>query len=465
MTESGSSKKILILLGAIPALGGLLVGYNTAVVAGALEFITRDFSLNTVFQEFVVTSVLFGALVGAFLSGPITNNFGQRKVIQLAGLISAVGAVGIFLSPNVITLIAFRSLLGIACGIATMVAPLYVAETAPAKYRGAFVSFVQLAITIGIFLSYCTDFVFSGAGNWKAMLVLGALPGLGLMFGMLALPESPRWLAMKGRIDEAKAVLIRLGNKDDDSEIFADSGNSAEGARWSELFSGRVMAASITASVLFLVQNLSGIDGVLYYAPTIFKLVGFEGTTAQILATAGLGAVNVIATIIATGIVDRAGRRPLLLGGLGVMVLSLAVLSFSLMQAHAGPWLSYVAAGSLAVFVAAFAVSLGPIPYVIMSEIFPLRVRSMGMSLAAASAWGCNMVVTVSFLSLLEALGQANVFWLYCVICLGGLIFSYLRVPETNNCSLEDIEANLMEGVPSRYLGRKRTVNSKESTD
>ena len=455
MTETGSSKSILYLLGAIPALGGLLVGYNTAVVAGALEFVTRDFSLNTVYQELVVTSVLFGALVGAFISGPITNKLGQRKVIQLAGLVCVIGAVGIFFSANVTMLIAFRSLLGIACGIATMVAPLYVAETAPAKFRGAFVSFVQLAITIGIFLSYCTDFLFSNAGNWKAMLGLGVLPGIGLIFGMLALPESPRWLAMNGRVDEARAVLAKLGNQDDEGEILAGSASASETAAWGELFSGRVLAVSITASGLFLVQNLSGIDGVLYYAPTIFKLVGFEGTTAQILATTGLGAVNVIATIVATGVVDRAGRRPLLLGGLAVMVVSLAVLSFSLMQSNAGPWLGYVAAGSLAVFVAAFAVSLGPIPYVIMSEIFPLRVRSIGMSLAAASAWGCNMVVTVSFLSLIEMLGQANVFWAYCFICLGGLIFSYLRVPETNNCSLEDIEANLMDGVPSRYLGRK----------
>ncbi len=459
MTDSGASRNTLILLGAIPALGGLLVGYNTAVIAGALEFITHDFSLNTVFQELAVTSVLAGALVGAFLSAPMTNNLGQRKVIQFAGLISVLGAFGIFFSVNVMMLIASRSLLGIACGIATMVAPLYVAETAPAKYRGAFVSFVQLAITVGIFLSYCTDFLFSNSGNWKAMMGLGALPGFGLMFGMLALPESPRWLAMKGRVDEARAVLARLGNQEDESEILGEGGTSCQSAKWGELFSGRVMAASITASVLFLVQNLSGIDGVLYYAPTIFKLVGLEGATAQILATAGLGAVNVIATIVATGVVDRAGRRPLLLGGLAVMAVALAVLSFSLMQAQAGPWLSYVAAGALAVFVAAFAVSLGPIPYVIMSEIFPLRVRSMGMSLAAASAWGCNMIVTVSFLSLIELLGQANVFWLYCAICLGGLIFSYLRVPETNNCSLEDIESNLMDGVPSRYLGNKRGVN------
>ncbi|MBA3994418.1 MAG: MFS transporter [Cyanobacteria bacterium DS2.3.42] len=456
MSTAGlSQKQLLILLGAIPALGGLLVGYNTAVVAGALEFIAKDFSLKTVGQELVVTSILVGALIGAFLSGPLTDKLGQRLVIQLAGLICLVGAIGCALSPNETTLIIFRGLLGIACGVATMVAPLYVAETAPAKWRGAFVSAVQLAITAGIFLSYCTDYLLSPAGNWKAMMGIGAIPGAGLIAGMLLLPESPRWLAVNGKLDEARIVLEKLGNKEAEDEIVSISENKGETAAWSELFSEKVRPAAITASGLFLVQNLSGIDGVLYYAPAIFKLVGFEGTSAQILATAGLGAVNVIATIVATGFIDKAGRRPLLLGGLCVMVVSLAILSATLMFAGSAPWVSAVAATSLALFVAAFAVSLGPIPYVIMSEIFPQRVRSMGMSLAAASAWGCNMVVTVSFLSMMEMMGQANLFWLYCAICLAGLVFSYLRVPETNNCSLEDIEKNLMEGVPSRYLGKK----------
>ncbi len=456
MSTTGlSQKQLLILLGAIPALGGLLVGYNTAVVAGALEFIAKDFSLKTVGQELVVTSILVGALIGAFLSGPLTDKLGQRLVIQFAGLICLVGAIGCALSPNEITLIVFRGLLGIACGISTMVAPLYVAETAPAKWRGAFVSAVQLAITAGIFLSYCTDYLLSPAGNWKAMMGIGAIPGAGLIIGMLLLPESPRWLAVNGKLEEARIVLEKLGNKEAEDEIVSISENKGETAAWSELFSEKVRPAAITASGLFLVQNLSGIDGVLYYAPAIFKLVGFEGTSAQILATAGLGAVNVIATIVATGFIDKAGRRPLLLGGLCVMVVSLAILSATLMFAGSAPWVSAVAATSLALFVAAFAVSLGPIPYVIMSEIFPQRVRSMGMSLAAASAWGCNMVVTVSFLSMMEMMGQANLFWLYCAICLAGLVFSYLRVPETNNCSLEDIEKNLMAGVPSRYLGKK----------
>jgi MFS transporter, SP family, galactose:H+ symporter len=457
MEEGNASKKLLITLATIPVFSGLLVGYNTAVIAGADDFIVRDFSINTFEQEVVVTSILCGAFAGAFLSGPITNKLGQRRVIQLAGLICLIGAIGCSLSTNMTMLVIWRGLLGIACGIGTMVGPLYVAETTPSKWRGAFVSLVQLAITTGIFLSYCTDFALSAAGNWKLMFAIGAIPGAGLIAGMLSLPESPRWLASKGRIDEARAVLAKL-NADDGELDALTNGVASESPRWSELFSGPIRAASITASGLFLVQNLSGIDGILYYAPKIFRIAGFQGTSAEIIATAGLGLINVIATVVATSLIDRAGRRPLLLGGLVAMVLSLAVLSISFMQ-PVSPTNSVIATVSLATFVAAFALSLGPIPYVIMSEIFPARVRDLGMSLAASAAWGCNVVVTITFLSLMETVGQANLFWGYCAIGVAGLAFAYFTVPETRNCSLEDIEQNLLAGMPTRRLGDKRPVS------
>ena len=466
MISQTSSWKSLVLIGAIPAFAGLLVGFNTAVIAGALEFIATDFSLSTTLKEVVVTSILVGALVGAFLSGPLTDKFGQRKVIQLSGLLSLVCAVGCALAPDFLLLCISRTVLGLGVGIATMVAPLYVAETSPPKWRGAFVSFVQLAITIGIFLSYCVNYLLASGNGWRTMMGLGAVPGFVLIIGMFFLPESPRWLALKGRVEDARNALRQLGFGEEESqrelsamhpESDSDShGDGAAGeAKFTDLFSRQIGPVSLIACGLFLTQNFSGIDGILYYAPEIFKVVGLSGTTGQILATCGLGAINVIATIASTLFIDRAGRRPLLIGGLAVMVASLATLSISLAgSTPAGsPW---IAAVCLAVFVCAFAFSLGPIPYVIMSEIFPVRLRGMGMSLAAASAWGCNIIVTSTFLNLLELIGRSNLFWCYCGICAIGLAFSFFTVPETKNCSLELIEENLKAGVSTRNLGRPR---------
>jgi SP family galactose:H+ symporter-like MFS transporter len=346
------------------------------------------------------------------------------------------------------------------------VAPLYVAETSPPKWRGAFVSFVQLAITIGIFLSYVVNYLLANGGGWRTMMGLGAIPGFVLIIGMLFLPESPRWLALKGRVEDARNALRQLGFGEKESQLELSAmlpesnmdsqvDSTCSEPKFTDLFSRQIGPVSLIACGLFLTQNFSGIDGILYYAPQIFKVVGLSGTTGQILATCGLGAINVVATIASTLFIDRAGRRPLLIGGLAVMVVSLATLSISLAgSTPAGsPW---IAAVCLAVFVWAFAFSLGPIPYVIMSEIFPVRLRGMGMSLAAASAWGCNIIVTSTFLNLLELIGRSNLFWCYCGICAIGLAFSFFTVPETKNCSLELIEENLKAGVSTRNLGRPR---------
>ncbi len=460
MTKPGSFNKLLILVGCVPAFAGLLVGFNTAVIAGALEFIATDFALSTTVKEIVVTSILAGALAGAFASGPLTDKFGQRKTIQLAGALALACAIGCALAPNVVALSIWRTILGLGVGISTMVAPLYVAETSPVRWRGAFVSFVQLAITAGIFLAYCVNFLFSSNHDWRMMMGVGAIPGLALLMGMQLLPESPRWLALKGRLSEARLVFQRLGGGEEaEAELAAISQNDGDSQTnapaFSELFSKQVRPVSAIACGLFLAQNFSGIDGILYYAPQIFKLVGFSGIDGQILATCGVGAINVLSTIVATFVVDRAGRRPLLLWGLAIMVVSLAVLSLSI-AGTVIPTSPIVAVSCLAVFVCAFAFSLGPIPYVIMSEVFPIRLRSLGMSLAAASAWGCNVIVTMTFLSMLEWMGQSNLFWCYCGICAVGLAFSFFTVPETKNCSLEDIEANLKAGVSIRDLGRQR---------
>lgn len=433
-------------MSAVAGLAGLLFGYQTAVVAGALEFIAREFGLGIGPQQVVVASILAGAFLGASLSGQAADRFGQRPTLIATALVFVVGALGCAQAGSFLTLVSFRALLGLAVGSASAIAPLYVSETAPPQWRGALVSMVQLAVTVGILVSYLVSYAFTAAGNWRAMLALGAVPAAGLLLGMLALPESPRWLILKGKREAALRAFARLGLP------VEEGGESAEPTgTLGELLSPAIRPVVAVAAGLFLFQNLSGIDGILYYAPELFKQVGFDGQEAAILATAGVGTINVLATVVAMVLVDRLGRRPLLIGGLVVMVASLAVFALMLGRNSIVPG---VAVGCLAVYVAAFALSLGPLPYVMMAELFPLNVRSLGMSVASATSWGTNIVVSLTFLSLLKLLGSSNLFWVYCAICAVALVFSLWMVPETRGCTLEEIEANLRAGKPPRRLGR-----------
>lgn len=435
-----------ILVSAVAGLAGLLFGYQTAVVAGALEFIAHDFSLGIGPQQVVVASILGGAFVGASLSGQAADRFGQRPTLLGTALIFVLGALGCAQATSFAMLVACRTVLGLAVGSASAIAPLYVSETAPPQWRGALVSMVQLAVTVGILASYLVSYAFTASGNWRAMLAVGAAPAVVLLLGMLALPESPRWLLLKGRREEALRAFARLG-----LPVEEETGGEESAGSLGELLSPTIRPVVVVAAGLFLFQNLSGIDGILYYAPELFKQVGFDGQEAAILATAGVGSINVLATIVAMVLVDRLGRRPLLIGGLVVMVASLAVFAFTLGRGSTAPG---VAVGCLAVYVAAFALSLGPLPYVMMAELFPLNVRSLGMSVASATSWGTNILVSLTFLSLLQLLGSSNLFWVYCAICTVALGFSVLLVPETRGCTLEEIEANLRAGKPPRRLGR-----------
>lgn len=451
---TGSSTALTLAIALVAAISGFLIGYDTAAIAGALIFMSDEFGLSTFERELIVTSVLAGAFVGAVGSGPFSARFGQRPTLLLAAVIFVVGATALYLAVDFTMSLIFRAFLGLAVGASSMVAPLYIAETAPRQWRGALISMIQLAITTGILVSYLVAFHFDDYGDWRSMLGFGALPGIVLFVGMLLLPESPRWLLLKGRTDAARRDFQRIrGHPWDEAEIRIILASRSDKVAWRDLFGRAIGPVLMVAAGLFMFQNLSGIDAILYYSPVIFSFVGFEGSTSQILATAGLGAVNVAATVVAMALVDRLGRRPLLIGGIAVMVVSMALLAVSLRATDTDTAAETIAVVSLAIYVMAFALSLGPLPYVLMAEIFPLRVRSLGMSLAAAAAWGLNICVTVSFLSLVELIGQSGVFWMYAGICAVALVFAFRLVPETKNRSLEHIEANLSAGLPTRKLG------------
>jgi SP family galactose:H+ symporter-like MFS transporter len=447
------------LIAAVAALGGLLFGYDTGVISGALLFIRQVMSLSPTMQGMVVAIALAGAAIGAATAGYLSDRNGRRLVILGAGLLFIAGAVISAVAQSVIVLVIGRFLVGLAIGVASMLTPLYLAEISPARVRGAIVSLNQLCITGGILVSYLVGFALAGASDgWRWMLALGALPGIILAAGMLVLPESPRWLAGRGRIPDAGAVLQHLrGTADVLDELntlrtdLAREGRQLAGA--SELLSPRLRRPLIIGIGLAMFQQITGINTVIYFAPTIFQSAGLSSAATSILATAGVGAVNVIMTIVSIRLIDRLGRRQLLFWSLGGMAVTLFVLAGAFFSGASGQ-LAWVAVASVAAFVGFFAIGLGPVFWLLIAEIFPLAVRGRAMSLATVANWSFNLTVSATFLNLVGAVGSAGAFLVYAVLSLAALAFIALIVPETKGRSLEQIEAALDAGrasVPSGH--------------
>lgn len=433
-------------------MSGLLIGYSTAVIAPVLVLISEVFGLDPMMQGVVVSAVLLGGLVGSLAAGGLIRRLGERPVLAATAVLFLLGAIGSALAGSVASLVAWRLVLGLGVGAATMVTPLYVSETAPVHLRGALVSIIQLAITVGILLSYLVGAAWTASGWWQAMLAVGLLPALLMLAGLAFVPESPRWLLLHGRRDAAERAHQRLtGGRGEPLPTLVEDTPHGD---WRALFGPRNRRVLLVAAGLFAFANLSGIDAILYYAPAIFARVGLDGRLGPILATAGIGAVNVVATVVATGLVDRLGRRPLLIGGLVPMALSLLVLAVALHSGQGSEWANTVAVVCLCLFVTAFAFSLGPLPYVLMSELFPLAIRGPGMGIASATAWGVNVLVSLTFPLLLEGLGVAITFGLYGLVSLFALVFVVALVPETRGRTLELIETNLARGRRVRDLGR-----------
>jgi sugar porter (SP) family MFS transporter len=437
------------LIAGIAALSGLLIGYVTAVIAPALQFLTSEFGLGPIGGGIVVSAVLFGGFVGSMLAGAITRRFGQRPTLIATGVLFVVGSLGSALAASFPVLVAWRFIVGLGVGAATMVAPLYVSETAPARWRGGLVSLIQLAITLGILLSYLAGAQWTPTGWWQAMFGAAIVPALLMLIGLCFVPESPRWLLHQGRTAEAQRAHRRVVG----DAVALPVLNEPESGDWHVLFGPRLRPVLILATGLFAFTNLSGIDAILYYAPIIFEDVGFGGTLGPILATSGLGLINVVATILAMSLVDRLGRRPLLIVGLIPMTISLAVFALAIALGKGSEAANVLAVICLAVFITGFAVSLGPLPYVLMSEVFPQALRGPGMGLAGATAWGVNVIVSFAFLPLAAAIGLAALFAIFSAVCGAALVFVVAMVPETRGRSLEMIEANLKLGRRVRDLG------------
>jgi len=447
---------MIYFVAAVAGIAGFLFGFDEGIIAGALHLLRGEFTITASGEGLMTAAVPLGALFGAFYAGSAVERFGRRGLLLFAAILFAVGALASALVTAVWMLSAARLLLGLAVGIAALVAPLYIAETAPPARRGMLVSIYQLAITLGILGAYVASYAFSD--SWRTMFLIGVLPGIALFVGMALLPDTPRWLAAQGRHDEALGAISRIrGVPRQSPQAAAELAEIEQIARAdqqqgssSALFGPTIRPALIVGIGLFFLQQLSGINAVIYYAPVVFKEAGFGSSSTQILATVGIGIVNVLMTVVGMFLIDRIGRRNLLMIGFAGTALSLGMIAIAAATDAAS--LDVLAMVGLVLYIAAFAASIGPLPWVMMSEIFPLSVRGIGMSVASLTNWGFNFIVVFSFPLLVSSLGLGGVFAIYAVVCAAGIVFTLRLVPETSGVPLEDIEAHLRSGRPFREL-------------
>ena len=534
-TGAGAQKKssmgYVIVLGVIGAIGGLLFGYDIGVISGALLILKPELDLSTSQSGLLASADLWGAVLGALSAILLTNWLGRRRSNILAGLIFIIGGLvtgcASWLTellggsvPVLEILFCGRVIVGLAIGISSVAGPMYISEVSPPHLRGRLVTCYQLAITIGILIAYGIDLAFAEQPNgWHWMFGLAVIPGLILFFGMMAMPYSPRWLVQRGRHDAARMVLAKtmagVGVDDELDRVIQDVKKTEGHKWWKDLPNPAVKRALLVGIGMAVLQQFIGINAVIYFGPEIFQYAGFTSTGSALMATLGIGAINVLATFIAIAFIDKIGRRPLLIFGLSGMFLSLIVLAGAFHalnysekegplkedqalkqeetvrvfaqefhyhtnhqtirrghttandkvvkaqmdassakspdqepatpdaeQRKSSPMLGIATLLCLSFYIICFACSMGPIVWVLISEIFPLHMRNLGASVATAGNWGANGIVALYSLSLMNNLGRAETFGIYAGICFLTLLFVLFIVPETKGYSLEEIEKN-----------------------
>lgn len=443
---------LLYVIASIASLGGLLSGFDTGVISGALLYINETWPLSTLAQGWVVSSALVGAVAGAAVNGVLADVYGRKKVIVATAAVFAVGSVLCGLAPGIGWLVAGRIVLGLAIGMVNFVIPLYLSELSPQKVRGMLVSLYQLAITAGILFSYLINRIFAlSEYNWRWMLGAGLIPAVILLVGISFLGDTPRWPISRRREKEAKAIFRKIEPEcDAEAQVreikstLKQSGNNRK-----NIFERWMLRPIMVGVAIMFIQICTGINTIIYYAATIFKAAGFTDNIGALYASVGVGVVNFAMTFVAIFFTDRLGRKPLLYAGLSGITLSLFVLSVSFWlggtYGYDTKWLSV---GSIVTFIACFAFSLGPIAWILISEIMPLAVRGTAMSIATMSNFVFNFIVALIFPTLLASIGESATFAIFGIVGIFSLFYTWRYIPETKGRSLEQIERNWKEGLP-----------------
>ncbi len=438
--------RFVLRISLVAALGGFLFGYDTGVISGALLFIKGDLGAGQLGQQWVVGSLLLGAVAGAAIAGYAADRFSRRWTKFASGCVYVVAALASALAMDLPWLIAARFVLGLAVGTASFVSPMYISENTPPSIRGGVVSFNQLMVTTGILVAYIVNFLFKDtADNWRWMLGLAAVPGVALAVGMLFVPHTPRWLMQAGREDEARAVLERSRADDEiDGELddIRDIVEQHHSTSLRRLFGKGLRPLLIVGLGLAIFQQIIGVNTVIYYSATILKYTGIS-TDKSIGEALFVGITNVVFTIVAILLLDRVGRRVLLLTGTVGATAALILLGIYFQSPTLQNAAGWVGLAALIVFIASYAIGLGPVFWLMISEIFPLGIRSKAMSVCTMANWVFNFLISYFFLSLISGIGKPGTFWLYAGFGVLAIVFFAFKVPETKDRSLEEIEREL----------------------
>lgn len=449
------NKSYLYLVCLVAALGGFLFGFDTAVISGTVSLVKNDFALDAVQEGWFVSCALLGCIVGVSVSGKLSDTYGRKLVQIISAVLFLASAIGCMFSTTFTTLIAFRLVGGLGIGVASMVSPLYISEFAPPRYRGTMVSLYQLALTVGIVLAYFSNAYLADHATdtfenetlqpifstqvWRGMLGLGALPAGVFLLALLVVPESPRWLLLRGQEQKAREILTRIDgpvSAQNEIEAFNATGDEGE-SNLSEVFTPTYRRALWIGLLLPFLSQVCGINAVIYYGPRILEQAGFTLNNA-LGGQVTIGLVNVAFTFVAIFTIDKWGRKPLLYVGVGGAVLSLLIIGLLFqMGVTSGPWILLF----ILAFIACFAFSFGPVCWVVVSEIFPNAIRGKAMALATLSLWIGNFLVGQLTPFLLEEVGSAGTFWLFALCCSPALWITWKLIPETKGYSLEAIEA------------------------
>ncbi|MCU7552243.1 sugar porter family MFS transporter [Chitinophagaceae bacterium LB-8] len=441
LPQKSINKNFITMVSFVAALGGLLFGFDTAIISGTIPYISTYFGLDEYMLGWSMSSILIGCAAGALLAGYCADRFGRRFTLIICAILFALSGIGAGMSTQLYVFILFRLIGGLGVGAAAMVSPMYIAEIAPAKVRGRLVACYQLAIVVGILVAYFVNYFLDdvGTNNWRWMFASQTLPSLLFLLLLLLVPETPRWLLKKGRKNEAKEILAKTSDGasvEEELAIIENSFHHEKRIALKQVFSKTYRPVLLVGIMVAIFQQVTGINSIIYYAPSIFKETGID-SSSSLLQTIIIGVVNIASTFVAIGLVDKVGRKKLLLIGSILMGISLVALGLCF---HYSYYDNYIVLIFMLLYVASFGSTLGAVVWVYLSEIFPNLIRSLALSVATLALWLADFVVTLTFPILTKHLGTSYTMFCYAFLCAVAFVFMFFKIKETKGRSLEELE-------------------------